>query len=396
MGVRINRRQFMSAAGGAGFGLLPPPRVRAAAPAAPVAVARCRGYGSEYVTATEKMFDQLGGLGRLVKGKTVTIKINLTGNENTRQDHLPAGRTIWTNPHTVGGVIHLLDKAGARRIRVVEGAWAWPASLEEFMYKAGWNPKLLTGAAPRVELVNTNMPYKGARPYTRFPVPHGGHLFPAYDLSTAYAESDVLVSMAKMKEHLTAGITLSIKNCFGISPTTIYGDRVPVDEPAPIPYAGRNQIGHTGSRQPPKSSLPEKDPKSPRQAGYRIPRFIADLVAAVPVHLALVEGVETITGAELPRPGFTTFVSPGIIIAGTNCVTTDAVAMAVMGFDPMSDRGTAPFETCDNTLRLAEELGIGTRDLKQIEVIGVPIQEAVFRFRDHGKRPPARGGRNNG
>jgi uncharacterized protein (DUF362 family) len=70
------------------------------------------------------MFDQLGGLGRLVKGKTVTIKINLTGNENTRQDHLPAGRTIWTNPHTVGGVIHLLDKAGARRIRVVEGAWA--------------------------------------------------------------------------------------------------------------------------------------------------------------------------------------------------------------------------------------------------------------------------------
>jgi len=27
----------------------------------------------------DKMFDQLGGLGRLVKGKTVAIKINLIG-----------------------------------------------------------------------------------------------------------------------------------------------------------------------------------------------------------------------------------------------------------------------------------------------------------------------------
>ena len=189
----MNRRQFVSGLGAAGFAMVQPARMRASAPTAPVAIARCHSYGDEYLAATGKMFDQLGGLGRLVKGKTVTIKINLTGNEDVRQDHLPAGRTIWTNPHTVGGVIYLLDKAGARRIRVVEGAWAWPASLEEFMYKAGWDPKLLTGAAPRVELVNTNMPYRGNKPYTRFPVPNGGHLFPAYDLSTAYAESDVLV-----------------------------------------------------------------------------------------------------------------------------------------------------------------------------------------------------------
>lgn len=388
MRAQVSRREFMAGAGAAGLQLLQPGRLHAATPTAPVAIARCRGYDAEYVAATERMFDQLGGLGRLVKGKTVNIKINLTGNETTRLDYLPAGRTIWTNPRTVGGVIHLLDRAGARRIRVVEGAFVWPASLEEFMLKAGWDPNLLLRAAPRVELVNTNLPYKGSKPYTRFPVPNGGHLFPAYDLSTAYAEADVLVSMAKMKQHLTAGVTLSMKNCFGISPTTIYGDRLPVDEPAPIPYGGRNEIGHTGRRQPPKSSPPEKDPASPRQAGYRIPRFVADLAAAAPIHLALVEGIETITGAELPRPGFTKFVSPGVILAGTNCVTTDAVATAVMGFDPAADRGTAPFDNCDSTLRLAEQLGVGTRDLSQIEVIGVPIKEAVFRFSDHvGQRP---------
>ena len=54
--------------------------------------------------------------------------------------------------------------------------------------------------------------------------------------------------------------------------------------------------------------------------------------------------------------------------------------MALMGFDPMAERGTPPFEECDSTLRLAEEAGIGTRDLKRIEVAGTPIREAVFDF----------------
>ncbi len=341
------------------------------------------------------MFDQLGGIGRIVKGKTVTIKINLTGGETTRLDHLPMGRSCWSHPRTVGGVIHLLDKAGARRIRVVEGAWVWPASLEEFMLKAGWDPNLLLQAAPRVELVNTNLPYKGSKPYSRFPVPHGGHLFPAYDLSTAFAESDVLVSMAKLKEHLTAGVTLSIKNLFGITPTTIYGNKVPLDEPAPVPYGGRQEIGHDGRRQPPKSSPPEKDPTTPRQAGYRIPRIVADLSAAIPPGLEIIEGIETIAGAELPRPGYAVAVSPGVLLAGTNAVSTDAVAMAVMGFDPMAERGVAPFETCDNTLRLAEELGVGTRDLGRIEVVGAAIKDVAFKFRNYGgsrqmQRPPGR------
>jgi hypothetical protein len=52
-----------------------------------------------------------------------------------------------------------------------------------------------------------------------------------------------------------------------------------------------------------------------------------------------------------------------------------------MGFDPMADRGTPPFETCDSTLRLAEQLGVGTRDLRRIEVLGRQIQDAIFRFR---------------
>jgi hypothetical protein len=68
------------------------------------------------------------------------------------------------------------------------------------------------------------------------------------------------------------------------------------------------------------------------------------------------------------------------MVAGLNPVSTDAVAMAVMGFDPMADRGTPPFERCDSTLKLAEEAGIGTRDLKRIEVAGASIAEVKFDF----------------
>ena len=125
--MKVTRRGFMAGAGAVGLGLLQPVRLRANAPTAPVAIAKCPGYGTEFLSATEKLFDQLGGMGRLVKGKTVTIKINLTGEASMRLDHLAAGRSTWTHPRSVATVVHLLDKAGARRIRVVEGAWVWAA-----------------------------------------------------------------------------------------------------------------------------------------------------------------------------------------------------------------------------------------------------------------------------
>jgi hypothetical protein len=35
---------------------------------------------------------------------------------------------------------------------------------------------------------------------------------------------------------------------------------------------------------------------------------------------------------------------------------------------------------CDNTLLLAEKIGVGSADLSRIEVAGVPIAKAVYRF----------------
>jgi len=69
-----------------------------------------------------------------------------------------------------------------------------------------------------------------------------------------------------------------------------------------------------------------------------------------------------------------------VLLAGLNPVSTDAVAAAVMGYNPRAVRGTAPFRTCDNTLLLAEAHGIGTTDLKRIEVRGLPIEQALYRY----------------
>jgi uncharacterized protein (DUF362 family) len=352
----------------------------ATAPARPVAIVGCKTYRTEeLLPAMARMFDQLGGLGRMVKGKTVAIKINLTGAPNLRVGYSPLGDTHYTHPQVIAATVHLMGKAGARRIRVLESPWATAGPIEEYILQANWDPREILSAAADVEFENTNYLGRGKR-YSRLPVPSGGYVFPAFDLNHSYEDCDVFVSLAKMKEHDTAGITLSMKNCFGITPATIYGSTAGIDEPSLLPKSGRD-LFHSGFRQPSKSAPAEKDPSSPREGGYRVPRIIVDLVAARPIDLAIVEAVTTMTGGEgpwIPQPQ--TLVRPGVIVAGTNPVTTDAVCMAVMGFDPQADRGTPPFEGCDSTLRLAEDAGIGTRDLRRIELLGMPVKEAQFDF----------------
>lgn len=350
------------------------------APAAPVAVSGCKTYEPrELLPVMQRMFDQLGGLGRLVKGKTVAIKINLTGAPTYRLGYLPLEDTHYTHPNVIAATVHLMGKAGATRIRLLESPWSMADPVEEYILQANWEPRDILNAAAHVEFENTNFLGR-SNTYARMMVPHGGYIYPGFDLNHSYRDCDVFVSIAKMKEHATAGITLSMKNCFGLTPATIYGTGAGIDEPSLLPRGGRGLV-HDGNRQPSKSAPQEKDPNSPRQDTWRVPRTVVDLISARPIHLAIIDGVKTMTGGEGPwvredlRP-----VTPGVIVAGTNPVNTDAVAMAVMGFDPMADRGTPPFERCDSTLRLAEDVGLGTRDLQRIDVLGTGIQDARFDF----------------
>jgi len=358
----MTRREWIALVGAA-------PLLKAAptAPAAPVAVARCASYNEDTTAVLSDMFEKLGGLGRIVSGKTVTVKLNLTGSPGLRLQGRPPGVTHYVHPKLVESLAHLMGRAGARRVRFVESAWASAGPLEECMMDAGWNVRALANAAPRVEFENTNALGTGKR-YARFKVPGGGYVYPAYDLNHAYEDTDVFVSMAKLKDHETCGVTFSLKNCFGNAPASIYGDDAGRDEPNENPGKGRLITFHEGKRQPSKSAPAEINSKSSREPGYRVPRITADLVAARPIDLAIIDGIESIRGGEGPWIKGLRLVQPGLLIAGTNPVCTDAVAAEAMGYDPRATRGTAPFAHCDNTLLLAEAHGIGTADLKRIEV----------------------------
>ena len=379
----MNRRTFLSVMGAL-------PAVAAAqAPTAPVSVERCRSYGAEIVPALDRMFDRLGGLGKLVKGKTVAIKLNLISGPTRRLGHMPLGESHWPHPNLIGATMHLMARAGAHRIRLLECCWSSrPIPLEESLIEANWDLDVFTSAAPRVEFENTNWLGSGKR-YSRLTVPGGGLVFPAYDLNHSYEDCDVFVSFAKFKEHSLTGVTLGMKNLFGMTPLSVYGSSSSADEPNEISFGNRMPILHMGQRQPPRSSPGEVDPTSPRDDNYRLPRIIVDLVRARPVHLTVLDGIMTLAGGQSPNHGHEP-VSPGILAAGNNVATTSAVAMALMNYDPMAGRGDSPFGPCDSKLQIAEQAGVGTRDLRRIEVVGTPIAEARFDFRALRERREAR------
>ena len=112
-------------------------------PAPPVALAKCASYDDGLTETLSTMFDQLGGLGRVVKNKTVTVKLNLTGSPALKFQGRPLGVTHYSHPKMVGAVAYLLTKAGAKRVRFVESAWASSGPLEEYMLDSGWNVRQL-------------------------------------------------------------------------------------------------------------------------------------------------------------------------------------------------------------------------------------------------------------
>lgn len=377
-----SRREFLGAAGMAAAGVtLTQSSFADRAPAGRVAIGMCPQYNRQVETTLATMFDQLGGLEKLVRGKTVAIKLNMTGGPKMQLNGMPVEMTHWVHPEVIGATVALLGKAGAWRIRLLESVPGSMTSLQEFMASAGWKPQDFVAAARNVEFEDTNYLGNGTS-YARLMVPYGGLMYAGFDLNHSYHDCDVFVSLAKLKEHRTAGVTLSMKNCFGLTPATIYAQEAPADEPGRMPIGYRMAM-HLGSRKPPKSAPPAVNLTN-HDPGYRVPRIVVDLVSSRPIHLAVIDGIYSMEGGELPNQGPKNLhkaTHPGVLIAGLNCVSTDAVATAVMGFDPMADRGTPPFETCDSTLKIAEDHGVGSRDLKRIEVVGTSIAKARYPYK---------------
>jgi len=138
------------------------------------------------------------------------------------------------------------------------------------------------------------------------------------------ALESTIISVPKLKLHRMTDVTLSLKNMMGVVA--------------------------------PKGSMHTHLNKS-----------IIDLVSIVKPSITVVDGIIASEGHETSRNP----VKMNLVIAGTDAVAVDAVGAAVMGVQPESVKH----------LRLAEEKGLGTCDLRQIKIVGEPIERVRKKFR---------------
>jgi len=177
--------------------------------------------------------------------------------------------------------------------------------------------------------------------HTRFAVPEPA-MFRWYELSSALQEVDLFVSLAKMKSHSLCGVTLTMKNLFGLPPRPIYGS-----------------------------------PRGALHSAIRLPRILADLNQLFRPGICLIDGIVGCNYYEWHSTGDP--VSPGTLIAGDNPVATDATAARFMGVDPTAPRGMPPFLHADNHIHLASTLGLGSIQHADIDLVGeMPADRKPF------------------
>lgn len=144
------------------------------------------------------------------------------------------------------------------------------------------------------------------------------------DLAKAVLECDTIINVPKLKIHGFAKVTLGIKNLMGaILPKSIMHDR-----------------------------LDEK---------------LVDLASFLKPKLTIIDGTVGCEGNELSGEP----VKMDLIIGGMDIVAVDTIGSLVMGVDP----------TEVGYIKLASERGLGTMDLREIEVVGEKIEEVKRNFR---------------
>lgn len=350
------------------------------APSSPVAIQRCESFKPQvFRNKLDAALDLIGGIAKLVRNKTVTIKVNLTGMSWKPFGGLPAYESYQTHPHTVAALCAALKDAGARRMVIVENLY-WRDPFEKIVGDLGWDVKAIQSAGGhRVLFEDTRNrgPFPG---YSRFKVPWGGFIFPAFDLNQRFEKTDVLISLSKLKQHACAGVTMTLKNMFGATPCSLYGNDAPDEEG----LSHRTEMFHSGRKRVSEGVPAELDHGLPRHSFVRVPRIVADVYGARPVDLTIVDGIRTLRGGEGHWNRGVSLIEPKLLLAGRNGVCTDAVCTAVMGFDPQAPHGQPPFQG-DNHLRLLASVGMGTNDVKRIEVVGMPLKDAIHPF-----QPPRR------
>jgi uncharacterized protein (DUF362 family) len=254
---------------------------------------------------------------------------------------------MWTHPAVLQAVGELLIDAGvnANDMYIVDSLWDTQSTApfgasDEFGYAA-------VQKALGCKVIDLNNP----APYSSFAtISTGTNPFHSASLTMNQILSDVnvYVSIPKLKHHAEAGLTCSLKNQVGTVPKSLY---------ITSSNTGRRQALHNPTGGASNSYLPES---------------ICDLNGARPVDLAVVDGIKNAKGGEgVWIPTFVPYESH-VLFAGKDPVATDSIGAYLMGLDCEATSLPLPNgETmCDNYLDLLHNKGVGTNQLKEIDVLG--------------------------
>lgn len=349
-------------------------------PRALTALGLCKRYEyAEVRRALGGMLDECGEVRRLVRRKHVTVKTNLVNSSEEDLGGVPLWLTVTVHPVVARALGSLLVEYGARTVAFCDQLpfrSADPDAFRGYGFDLEQFNRQMDG---RARMINTRN--RGThRDYALVKVPNGGEVTTAWEVHRAYVDTDVLVSLTKLKSHVSGGITGGMKNLFGLPPSSLYGEDLGEhpDENA-IGYRGATM--HSCIRQPLTSVKTFTGRTVEGDHGYNVPRFIIDLAAAFPIDLVVIDGISTIQTAEGWWNGsMSTVTRPGLLIAGRNPVCADAVAAAVMGFNPDAPDRALPFVNGSNHLALARQRGLGENRLKNLEIAGVELDRARFQF----------------
>src|SRR2546426_395525 len=224
------------------------------------------------------MFDGLRLFHLDVRGKSVLLKPNIV-------EYIP-GKPVNTDAQLIGAAAEAFLRLDAASVMVGEGP-GHHRDTELLLYETGLGDQL---AHRKIEFVDLN---RDELIKTKLQASYSdlGHLW----LPRTVRASDFIVSMPKVKTHHWTGVTLSMKNMFGIVPGCRYGW--------------------------PKNVL--------HWAG--IHESILDICATVRPHFVIADGIVAMEG-DGPLNGSAKDLH--IILLSDDAVTADPILTGVLGIDP--------------------------------------------------------------
>lgn len=279
-----------------------------------------------------------------------------------RIEGLSSGDFVLVKPNLARCLSKEPQSGAYEAVMTVEGATEGDATRAEMLdaaleaIRGGWPGRLMVGEAAggcqtpvafeqhgirpiaaghRAELVDLN--WSPSRPVT-VDRPMLVHEFQVADV---VLDAGLLVSLSSLKNWGPNGISMGLKNMFGILPGKHYG---------------WNKGDH--SFVPGTLSLSHRGPNSPDPDEDELSKTVVDVCGVRAPDLSIVDGTTALHGQWAP-PVNRRLERLELLIAGFDPVAVDAVGAEIMGYEPSSL----------NVLRWAEERGLGSCDTARTQTI---------------------------